>query len=253
MPEQLKPSEVRLIRRGDVLVHKPSGTRLIAHEGYQASASHAAGWRCSVAGQYIHSTRGYPLDELEPAPERDHRRGGYDLQEEMVPRLEGLITWESIKPTDVYLMLSNITACAGWTVWPRVGFIQLPGDSRPNTWARYFLPVTQGGGYTGEAFALAYTRRTYRKVRPPELEAEVVERAIRHVQDPKAPGGDLASAVEAMLAAPEVIAPELPTAWKVAICDHDVEDTGTHDGKMRGWHPAHCRKCGLDLSVDSSD
>lgn len=24
-------------------------------------------------------------------------------------------------------------------------------------------------------------------------------------------------------------------------------------GRMRGWHPAHCAKCGLNLSVDSSD
>ncbi len=39
---------------------------------------------------------------------------------------------------------------------------------------------------------------------------------------------------------------------KFAICDHKaVEGAGANHS--RGWHPARCEKCGLDLSVDSGD
>lgn len=42
------------------------------------------------------------------------------------------------------------------------------------------------------------------------------------------------------------------TAVKFAICEHEpVEGAGANPS--RGWHPAHCAKCGLDLSVDSGD
>jgi hypothetical protein len=37
-----------------------------------------------------------------------------------------------------------------------------------------------------------------------------------------------------------------------AICDHKaVEGAGANHS--RGWHPASCSKCGLDMSVDSGD
>lgn len=39
---------------------------------------------------------------------------------------------------------------------------------------------------------------------------------------------------------------------KFAICEHKkVEGAGANH--MRGWHPGHCEKCGLDMSVDSGD
>jgi len=42
------------------------------------------------------------------------------------------------------------------------------------------------------------------------------------------------------------------TAMKFAICDHaPVEGAGANHS--RGWHPARCSKCGLDMSVDSGD
>jgi hypothetical protein len=37
-----------------------------------------------------------------------------------------------------------------------------------------------------------------------------------------------------------------------AICDHKLV-TGPGANPSRGWHPAHCEKCGLDMSVDSGD
>lgn len=47
--------------------------------------------------------------------------------------------------------------------------------------------------------------------------------------------------------------PSMPSAWKLSICKHEVIDTSTPEGRRRGDHRAHCSKCGLDLSVDSSD
>jgi hypothetical protein len=41
-------------------------------------------------------------------------------------------------------------------------------------------------------------------------------------------------------------------AASFAICDHKpVEGGGANHS--RGWHPASCSKCGLDMSVDSGD
>jgi hypothetical protein len=46
--------------------------------------------------------------------------------------------------------------------------------------------------------------------------------------------------------------PESVITGKFAICKHEsVENPGANH--QRGWHPAHCKKCGLDLSVDSGD
>lgn len=41
-------------------------------------------------------------------------------------------------------------------------------------------------------------------------------------------------------------------AGTFAICEHvKVDDPGANH--MRGWHPGHCKKCGLDMTVDSGD
>jgi hypothetical protein len=41
-------------------------------------------------------------------------------------------------------------------------------------------------------------------------------------------------------------------AAEFEICKHTpVEDPGANHS--RGWHPAHCSTCGLDMSVDSGD
>lgn len=46
---------------------------------------------------------------------------------------------------------------------------------------------------------------------------------------------------------------ETAEVFEFAMCEHDVTGTGTAEESRRGWNPAHCRKCGLDMSVDSSD
>ena len=43
-----------------------------------------------------------------------------------------------------------------------------------------------------------------------------------------------------------------PRLFTFALCDHAVV-TGAGARPERGWHPARCSRCGIDLSVDSSD
>jgi len=69
-----------------------------------------------------------------------------------------------------------------------------------------------------------------------------------------APAGDLAAAVLAMDAVRHhELEPAMPSAWLLSICKHEIVDSSTPQGRMRGWRPAHCSKCGINLSVDSSD
>lgn len=46
--------------------------------------------------------------------------------------------------------------------------------------------------------------------------------------------------------------PESIVAGRFTFCKHEkVEGAGANH--QRGWHPGHCGKCGLDMSVDSGD
>lgn len=40
--------------------------------------------------------------------------------------------------------------------------------------------------------------------------------------------------------------------WSFRLCDHAVQ-VGAGANPSRGWNPARCTRCGLDLSVDSGD
>lgn len=42
------------------------------------------------------------------------------------------------------------------------------------------------------------------------------------------------------------------TGLKFAICEHEKK-VAPGANPSRGWHPGHCIKCGLDMSVDSGD
>lgn len=39
--------------------------------------------------------------------------------------------------------------------------------------------------------------------------------------------------------------------FSFSMCDHEWDESGANH--MRGWHPAICRKCGFDASIDSGD
>lgn len=40
---------------------------------------------------------------------------------------------------------------------------------------------------------------------------------------------------------------------RFALCVHRKLETASHERRMRGYHPGHCTRCGLDMFVDSSD
>lgn len=81
------------------------------------------------------------------------------------------------------------------------------------SWAHFFLIDGRGGGLTGEGFAVIYNGQW-------NAETKAYD------------GGK---------------------AYRFAICKHETVGTGTPEQAQRGWHPGHCRLCGLDMTVDSGD
>ncbi|MCF8533860.1 MAG: hypothetical protein K9G48_12710 [Reyranella sp.] len=229
-----------------VVRHKPTGDLLITVERYNATAHHGAGYRCSpIDNRY--SSRGYADDDLEAAPPR--KPGAFDFKTEIMPRIQGALPWGHVEAADLVHTLSNVAACAGWAAYSGIAWVTKPGEVSAN-WARIFLHTTQGGGYTGQAHALVWERG--RPSAPAPLVDAVVKAAVRATHDGKAPPGDIAAAVLAMEAETR-LRTAMPSAWLLSICKHEIVDSSTPAGRMRGWHPAHCSKCGINLSVDSSD
>lgn len=231
-----------------VVRHKATGDLLITKERYEANQYHGAGYRCSPIDM-CNSSCGYADDDLEFAPPR--KPGAFDYKTEIVPRAQGALPWEHVEPANLARTLSNVAACAGWAAYSGIAWVTKPGERRP-AWARIFLHTTQGGGYTGQAHALVWESGPNRKAQ--HLIDAVVAAAVQSVHDPKAPAGDIAAAVLAMEGAGyKDQEPAMPTAWLLSICKHEIVDSSTPNGRQRGWHPARCSKCGIDLSVDSSD
>jgi hypothetical protein len=42
-------------------------------------------------------------------------------------------------------------------------------------------------------------------------------------------------------------------AREAACPGHEAVSTGTFEESRRGWHPAKCKHCGKDMSIDSGD
>lgn len=124
------------------------------------------------------------------------------------------------KPVDdVEQALSNLAAGGSVGSLGSASNVKLPGDQH-SRWARVFIDHTQMGGPSGRGTAIVYRRGIW-----------------------VAPVGD-----EPGRTALEDVAP----IWTFAICQHaPVEGAGARH--ERGWHPSSCPKCGLNLSVDSSD
>lgn len=231
-----------------IVRHKSSGDLLITVERYQANQYHGSGYRCSPLGNRW-TTQGYADDELELPPAR--KSGVFDYALDIVPRAQGSLNWEHVEPARLDHTLSNIAACAGWIAYPEVAWVKKPGE-RSADWARIFLHTAQSGGYTGQAHALVWERGANKPA--PHLRDAVLRAAVEVTHNPKTPAGNLAAAVLAMESAPPQDQERpLPSAWLLSICKHEIIDSSTASGRMRGWHPAACSKCGINLSVDSSD
>jgi hypothetical protein len=231
-----------------IVRHKASGDLLITRERYQANKWGPAGYRCAPIDNRW-TTRGYADDELELLPPR--KPGVFDYTLDIVPRAQGAIEWEHVEPARLDLTLSNIAACSGWIAYPHVGWVRKPGK-RNADWARIFLHTTQSGAYTGQAHALVWESGANKP--PQHLRDAVVQAAVTAVHSPKTPPGNLAAAVLEMESARgREMKGALPSAWLLSICKHEIVDSSTPESRMRGWHPARCSKCGMNLSVDSSD
>jgi hypothetical protein len=232
-----------------IVRHKASGDLLITRERYEANKWGPAGYRCSPIENHL-TTRGYQDGDLESAPPR--KPGVFDWTLDIVPRAQGVLDWGHVEPARLDLTLSNIAACAGWVAYPDIAWVKKPG-SKYKSWARIFLHTSQSGGYTGQAHALVYESGSGAKP-PQRLRDAVIEAAVKATHNSKTPAGNLAAAVLEMEAAPwKERECTLPSAWLLSICKHEVIDSSTAEGRMRGWHPRRCSKCGINLSVDSSD
>lgn len=230
-----------------IVRHKPSGELLITRSRHMATDQYPAYYRCSPLNG--HSTIGYQDDDLEPAPTRES--GVFDYEIDIVPRANGVFDWEHVEPARLDLTLGNVAACSGWVAMPGIGWVRKPGH-KSKDWARIFLHTTQGGKFTGQAHALVWERGPNQY--PKHLRDAVVRAAVEATHNRNAPPGDLAAAVLDMEATREFQKEgALPSAWLLSICKHEVIDSSTPSGRMRGWHPARCSKCGINLSVDSSD
>lgn len=138
--------------------------------------------------------------------------------DDMTPRIEGRVRWEHAEPMDLLNAVNHITMGG---VWITYGGWFLKPDQAPNgnkSWARYFLAHSQGGAVTGEAVVFVYGGGGY------------------YTRDK-----------------PDEWFGKKPTAWRVAICKHEKEGSGTTEQERRGWHPGACKLCGMDMTVDSGD
>jgi hypothetical protein len=41
--------------------------------------------------------------------------------------------------------------------------------------------------------------------------------------------------------------------FKFTMCKHEKTEEGHSPNHGRGWHPGHCKHCGMDMTVDSGD
>jgi hypothetical protein len=120
----------------------------------------------------------------------------------------------NLKALDAHFGLNQIAAWGGASVWPTIAHVAgIPGEDR-SVWARAFLGRTQGGKYDGTGVVAVYRTTRYRDGQP--------------------------------------VPPDFPQIYSFALCVHTkVDHAGANH--MRGWHPGHCTRCGLNLTVDSGD
>lgn len=44
-----------------------------------------------------------------------------------------------------------------------------------------------------------------------------------------------------------------PRVFRFALCNHEKTEQGHSPNHGRGWHPGHCKHCGMNMTVDSGD
>ncbi len=112
----------------------------------------------------------------------------------------------------------NTLASGGNMMLPKWGYALLPDGSRQQ-WTQFFLLSNSNMGMElgGEGYAVTYGGQRWAK-------------------------GENGYPI----GFPQ------PIVRRFAICKHEIE---SHAGAnpLRGWHPGHCKHCGMDMTIDSGD
>ncbi len=143
-------------------------------------------------------------------------RKRYTYEDDLQPIVEGKVPLPNTEEADPLLFLNNL-ASGGHSMTPKWGWsLRHEGrDAGRKQWTQFFFsPVAMGGqgSFDGSGYAVIYGGSRWDQEAKKSIQAPVVLR--------------------------------------FAICKHEkIEGSGANHS--RGWHPGHCGKCGLDMSVDS--
>lgn len=137
-----------------------------------------------------------------------------DFRDLMAGIAAGRLPLPNVEPVDTMDALRTIACGGGMECWPRVANVKVPGRG---TW---------GGDTTWARLFLTHTQM-----------AGIDGRGYAILYQPQRGDGQPY--------------PEGPVV-RFAICQHEPV-AGANARPDRGWNPAHCPKCGLNMSVDSSD
>jgi hypothetical protein len=177
------------------------------------------GWVAASTEFSRHIIRHYAIADVSLAPGREWGRSGYSLKEDLTPIMTGLKPVPNFKPYegDALNFLNNLTLGGQWTP-SDAGYAEVNyGGMQHKGWAKFFLHTTQGGAFDGTGDVIIYAS--------PRWSRNAEGKQEQH-------GGAIIGSF--------------------AICRHKKID-GAGANHQRGWHPGHCEKCGLDLTVDSGD
>jgi hypothetical protein len=129
--------------------------------------------------------------------------------------LDGKVELPNVEDVDPLEFLSNL-ASGGHSMTPKWGW-SLHRPVGRQQWTQFFLrPVAMGGqgSFDGSGYAVIYGGQRYDQETRKSIATPIVVR--------------------------------------FAICKHEKVD-GPGANHIRGWHPGHCKHCGLNMTVDSGD
>jgi hypothetical protein len=216
MAEQVDP----IRHAGRTIVIKKTGERALLIGG-----TGKPGWVAASTEFSRHIMRHYAVSEVTLAPGREWGRKSFDLREDLTPIMTGLTDVPNFKAwdRDPLDFLNHLTLGGIWT--PNgAGYAKVYHEGQQHSgWAKFFLHTTQGGGFDGSGDVIIYASPKY------DPDAESV------------PG----SLMKGRMVGGAIIG-------RFAICDHKKVDHPDADHR-RGWHPGHCEKCGMNMTVDSGD
>lgn len=205
---------------GRTIIIKETGQRALLIGG-----TGRPGWVAASTEFSRHIMRHYAVADVELAPTREFGRQGYDLREDFTPLMTGLKDLPNFKPYegDPLAFMNNLTLGGQWTP-SDAGYAKVfHAGQTVQGWAKFFLHTTQGGGFDGTGDVIIYQSPKWNKDAEP-VEGSIIKGRME--------GGALIGSF--------------------AICRHEKMDA-LGANHQRGWHPGHCIKCGMDMTVDSGD